>query len=62
MSDPKPSDIPQNETFSETFSRLAKIAQENEISRPEAVFFYVFVGSLYALAVRLIGRLVHWSR
>ena len=62
MSDPKPSDIPPaNETFSETYSRLAKEAYESDISKPEAAFFYLLVGSLYALAVRLIGRLVHRS-
>ena len=64
MSDPNPSDIvPRaNETFSETYARLAKEARESEISKPEAMMFYPLAGSLYALAVRLIGRLVHRSR
>ena len=64
MSDPNHSDvIPRvNETFTEANFRLAKEARESEISRPEAMAFYPLVGSLYALAVRLIGRLTHRSR
>ena len=64
MSDPNPSDIvPRaNETFSETYARLAKEARESEISKPETMMFYPLVGSLSALAVRLIGRLVHRPR
>ena len=64
MSDPSPSDIiPRaNETFSETYVRLAKKARESEISKPEAMMFYPLVGALSALVVRLIGRLVHRSR
>jgi hypothetical protein len=63
MSDPKPSDIPPaNETLIDMYFRLGKVVRESEISRPEAMAFYPFVGTLYALVVRLIGRLVHYSR
>jgi hypothetical protein len=64
MSDPNPSDITPraNETFSETYARLAKEGTASEISKPETMMFYPLVGSLFALAVRLIGRLVHRSR
>ncbi len=64
MSEPNPSDImPRaNETFCETYNRLAKEARESEISKPETMMFYPLAGSLSALAVRLIGRLVHRSR
>jgi len=64
MSDPNPSNIiPRaNETFSETYARLAKEGTASEISRPEIMMFYPLVGSLSALVVRLIGRLVHRFR
>jgi hypothetical protein len=64
MSDPNPSTVvPQaNETFSETYARLAKEGTASEISSPETMMFYPLLGSLTALAVRLIGRLVHRSR
>ena len=64
MSDPNPSNITPraNETFSETYARLAKESREGEISKPETMMFYPLVGSLSALAVRLIGRLVHRPR
>ncbi len=64
MSDPNPSNITPraNETFSETYARLAKEGTASEISKPETMMFYPLVGSLSALAVRLIGRLVHRSR
>jgi len=64
MSDPNSSKIiPRaNETFSETYARLAKEGTASEISRPETMMFYPLVGSLSALAVRLIGRLVHRAR
>jgi hypothetical protein len=64
MSDPNPSNITQraNETFVETYVRLEKEARTSEISRPLAIILYPLVGSLSALVVRLIGRLVHRSR
>jgi hypothetical protein len=64
MSEPNPSNIiPRaNETFSQTYARLTKEGTASEISRPETMMFYPLWGSLTALAVRLIGRLVHRVR
>jgi hypothetical protein len=64
MNDPKPSNIipPANEKFSETYTRLVKEGMASEINRPETMWFYPLLGSLFALALRLIGRLVHRSR
>jgi hypothetical protein len=64
MSDQNPANITPraDETFSETYARLAKEGTASEISKPETMMFYPLVGSLFALAVRLFGRLVHRSR
>jgi hypothetical protein len=64
MSDTNPSNIipPANETFSETYTRLAKEGRESEISRPETMMFYPLVGSLSALVARLTGRFVPGTR
>ena len=64
MNDPKPSNIipPANEKFSETYFRLVKEGTASEFSRPETMMFYPLVGSLFALAIRLIRRLVHRPR
>jgi hypothetical protein len=62
MSDPSNIIPGANETFSETYARLTKEGTASEISRPETMMFYPIVGSLSALAVRLIARLIHPSR